>query len=108
MSIDDERKDIWQAYHTTSDRVTRIESICEQHSTQLHDTIRAAVREAMPSALLSDDEHAWVKLAIKRDAQSIAFRQAVIEKSTIGLVWAGLGLAGVMFMEFLRAHGWKS
>jgi hypothetical protein len=46
-------------------------------------------------------------MAIKKEAQSIAFRNAVIEKSIIGLL-AMFG-AGVIyiFVDFLKNHGFK-
>ena len=50
-----------------------------------------ALKEAHPAAsALSDDEQLWVRLAIKKEAQSIALRRAIIEKSLSGLVWAGV------------------
>lgn len=56
---------------------------------------------------LSDDEQRWVRMAIKREAQSIAFRQAVIEKSLAGLVWAGIAFLGYLALEFLKFKGYK-
>lgn len=55
-----------------------------------------------------DIEHHWVRLAIKREAQSIALRQAIIEKSLAGLVWSAIVGFGVILFEYLKAHGWKS
>ena len=57
--------------------------------------------------VLSDDEQRWVQMAIKKEAQSIAFRNAVIEKSIISLL-AMFG-AGVfyVFVDFLKNHGFK-
>lgn len=56
---------------------------------------------------LSQEEHEWVKLAIQRESQSIKLRQAIIEKTLVGLVWMMVVGIGVVFLEFLRAHGWK-
>ena len=69
---------------------------------QLNELMRDA-----PGPHLSDDEQRWVRLAIKKEAQSIAFRQAVIEKSLAGLVWAGLVLLGYLALEFLKFKGYK-
>jgi hypothetical protein len=75
------------------------------------DALVAAVHEAMERGfrgrLLSDKQVAWVELAIEREAQSIAFRRAVIEKTLTGLLWAGIAGGGALVMAYLRAHGWK-
>lgn len=57
--------------------------------------------------VLSDDEQRWVRLAIKKEAQSIAFRTAIIEKSLLGVV-AMFG-AGVIYIiaDFLKNHGFR-
>ena len=56
---------------------------------------------------LTDDEQRWVRMAIQKEAQSIVFRNAVIEKSMLGLI-AMLG-AGIIyiFIDFLKNHGFK-
>jgi hypothetical protein len=57
------------------------------------------------SAHLSDEEQQWVRLAIKKEAQSIKLREAIIEKTLIGLVW--MGILGIVYIlkEFLFNHG---
>jgi len=66
--------------------------------------IAAAIKE---SSKLSDDEVRWVKLAIHKQEQSIKLRQAIIEKTLGGLVWAALaGLAYLLF-DFAKNHGFK-
>ena len=57
--------------------------------------------------VLSDDEQRWVRMAIKKEAQSIAFRNAIIEKSLLGVI-ALIG-AGVVyiFVDFLKNHGFE-
>jgi hypothetical protein len=66
----------------------------------------AAAIKALPAAL-SDEEQRWVRLAIKKEAQAIVFRTAVIEKSLLGVI-AMMG-AGVIYIlaEFFRNHGFK-
>ena len=66
----------------------------------------AAAIKALPAAL-SDDEQRWVRLAIKKEAQAIVFRTAVIEKSLLGVI-AMIG-AGVIYIiaDFLKNHGFK-
>ena len=108
MSPDDEREAFWKAVHTVDDRVTALESAMNTRNELMRDAIHSAVREAMPTALLSDDEHRWVRLAIKREAEAAAFRRAVIEKSFIGLVWAGIVGLGLIIREYAIAHGmWR-
>jgi hypothetical protein len=46
-------------------------------------------------------------MAIKKEAQSIALRQAIIEKSLTGLVWAAIVGVGAMFLQWATAHGYK-
>lgn len=104
----DERAAFWSAVHTIDDRVTDLKARFEERDSMTLEMIQSAVRQAMPSALLSEDEHAWVKLAIRRQAQMISFRQAVIEKTLIGLVWAGILGLGLVLREYAIAHGiWK-
>ena len=57
------------------------------------------------SSHLSEEEQQWVRLAIKKEAQSIKLREAIIEKSLVGLVW--MGILGILYIlkEFLFAHG---
>jgi len=64
-----------------------------------------AIKE-MP-VTLSDDEQRWVRMAIKKEAQSIAFRTAIIEKSFLGVITM-MG-AGVLYVvaDFFKNHGFK-
>ena len=87
--------------------ITGLERRIDETQGQLAGSIAAAVAQAMDGRMLSDDERQWVRLAIQREAQSIKLRQAVIEKTLTGLIWAGLVGAGLIFTEWLRAHGWK-
>ncbi len=74
-----------------SDR--RIDEIIEQ----LPDQIEGAVGRAMAAShQLTAEQHQWVLLAIQREAQSIRLRQAIIEKTLAGLVWAAVVGLGVL------------
>lgn len=84
-----------------------LERRIDETQDQLVSTIARAVTQAMDGRMLSDDERQWVRLAIQREAQSIKLRQAIIEKTLTGLIWAGLVGAGLIFTEWLQAHGWK-
>ena len=67
----------------------------------------AAIINDSNNARLTDDERTWVRLAIKKEAQSIKLREAIIEKTLAGLAWALILGIGVVGMEFLRNHGFK-
>lgn len=69
----------------------------EEKSQFLH-AITEAVKNNVP--VLSDDEIRWVRLAIEKDAQSIKFRQAVIDK-TLGAL-----IKTVVTAAFVGAAGW--
>ena len=56
---------------------------------------------------LTDDEQRWVRMAIEREAQSIALRKAIIEKTLTGLVWLLILGTISVFWEFLKDHGFK-
>jgi hypothetical protein len=66
--------------------------------------ITAAIKA---SSKLSDDEVRWVKLAIHKQEQSIKLRQAIIEKTLGGLVWAALAGLGYLLFDFAKNHGFK-
>lgn len=64
---------------------------------QLPDRIEGAVGRAMAAShQLTAEQHQWVMLAIQREAQSIRLRQAIIEKTLAGLVWAAVVGLGVL------------
>lgn len=60
-----------------------------------------------PPRELSDEEREWVRMAIQREAQSIALRRAIIEKSLSSLIWAAIVGVGYVFLDFLNNHGVK-
>jgi len=72
--------------------------------------IAEAINDTIPSPL-SLEEAQWVRMAIKREAQSIAFRQAVIEKTTGALIIAAMlavgGFVWTVLREYGITHGWK-
>lgn len=108
MNPDDERAAFWSAVHTVDDRVTRLEAKCEERGEMTKDSIMQAVREAMPRAVLTEEQHRWVELAIQAQAERAALRKAIIEKSLLGLVWATIAGLVVMAREYAIAHGmWK-
>ena len=58
-------------------------------------------------ASLSDDEQRWVRMAIQREAQSFKLRQAIIEKTLSGLIWAAFVALGLLLIDFAKNHGFK-
>lgn len=67
-----------------------------------------AVREAAaPAPQLTEEEVQYVKLAIKREAQSIELRQAIIEKSLTALVASAFGGFFYLIVDFAKNHGFK-
>ena len=68
--------------------------------------LKQVVSEAVEAHPLSDEEVQWVRMAIEAEAKRAAFRQAVIDKTFIGLMSsAAIGL--VMYgIEFFKAH-WR-
>ncbi len=76
-----------------------------QDRDELIKAIAAEIRTSAP--VLSDDELVWVRMAIKKEAQSIKLRQAIIEKSLSSLVWSGVVAIGYLFVQWAAAHGYK-
>lgn len=58
-------------------------------------------------AVISDEELQWVRLAIKREAQSIELRKAIIEKTLAGLIWSAIVGFGYLLIDFAKNHGFK-
>lgn len=56
---------------------------------------------------LTDDEQRWVRMAIKKEAQSIAFRTAVIEKTLLGVI--AMLVTGFVYIviDFFKNHGFR-
>jgi hypothetical protein len=79
----------------------------EEERTQLIVDIAAAIRMRSTDKQLTDDESRWVRLAIQKEAQSIVFRKAVIEKTLSALVWSFIVGLGFLLLDGLKAHGWK-
>lgn len=73
---------------------------------QLIADIAAALKQSQQKEL-TDEERQWVRLAIEAEARKIKFRDAVIEKTLSGLVWAAIVGFGYIFVDFLKNHGVK-
>jgi transposase len=67
----------------------------------------AEIAEVMRSASpqLSEDEQQWVRMAIQKEAQTLEFRKAIIEKTLGGLIWSAIVGFGYIMLDFLKNHG---
>ena len=101
INNNEERDRVWRGIEANGVRIDELRDT-------MRETITQAVKDAMPRALLTDDEHRYVQTAIKREAQKVAFRQSVIDKTLTALVISLLGGLGLMVREYLVAHGWKA
>ena len=68
--------------------------------------LKEVIAEAVEQHPLSDDEVKWVRLAIEAEAKRAAFRQAVIDKTFLGLMSSALLGICMYAFDFFRSH-WK-
>ena len=73
---------------------------------ELLSLLKEVISEVVDSHPLSDEEVQWVRLAIQAQAQKKAFRQAVIDKTLLGLISSGILWACYQSIDLVRAH-WK-
>lgn len=81
-------------------------SITQMEKEELVVLLKEIITEAVEKHPLTDEEVQWVRMAIQAEAKRAAFRQAVIDKTFIGLMSSaaiGLLMYGV---EFFKSH-WK-
>lgn len=71
----------------------------------IQDLTKALAEHAQPTTL-TDDEVQALRLLIKRQEQSVALRQSIIDKSLTSLVWAGVVGLGLMFKSWASQHGY--
>jgi hypothetical protein len=67
----------------------------------------SVLRERRAENILSPEELAWVKNAIKAQNDMEKLRKAIIEKTLAGLIWAAILGVAYLFVDFLRNHGLK-
>ena len=68
--------------------------------------LKDALKEAVETHPLSDDEIQWVRMAIEAEAQRAAFRKAVIEKTLVSLVGSMAIGAIYLIWDAFKSH-WK-
>ena len=78
-----------------------------EERTEFATEIAAAIRIRSTDTGLSDEEQRWVRLAIQAEVQRIEFRRTVIEKTLLGLIWAGVVGLGYIFLGWATNHGYK-
>lgn len=69
--------------------------------------IAAAIRPRSHDTQISPEQLHWVNLAIQKEAQSIQLRQAIIEKTMGGLIWAAIVGIGYLIVGWATQHGYK-
>lgn len=84
-----------------------LERRVDEHQRELPALIAAAITASVGQRLPTADEQMWVRMAIQREAQSIALRRAIIEKSLVGLAWFMIGVLGLIIKDYATLHGWK-
>ena len=80
-----------------------MEDINKQELLELLKDVIAEVIEQHP---LTDDEVQWVRSAIQEQARKAAFRQAVIDKTLLGLLSSGILWAMYQIVDVVRNH-WR-
>lgn len=89
--------------------VRMLDARIDEISRTVHGQIKSEVREAMEDHVMTMEERDYLRVMIEKQRQSIAFRRAVIEKTTTALVWSGIvALAvggGTLLKEYAQAHG---
>lgn len=108
----EELEKVWTALHTNSDRITELEAIVNTRNEILRETITSAVQEAMPKALLSDEQHEYVNLAFQRWKDRAALHKKIIESTAIWavpmIILAALVLLGEGIKTYMITHGmWR-
>jgi 20S proteasome alpha/beta subunit len=73
---------------------------------ELLDLVRAAIKEAVESNPLSDEEIKWVRMAIENEAKRAEFHKAIIDKTLGSLAWSALCGIGYFLFDFIQKH-WK-
>jgi hypothetical protein len=73
----------------------------------LVNSIITAIKVQYQPTCLTEQEQQWVRMAIKEQTDRAAMRKAIIEKSLGGLVWSSLVGLGYLFLDYLKAHGFK-
>jgi ABC-type dipeptide/oligopeptide/nickel transport system permease component len=69
--------------------------------------IAAAIRLRLTDKPLTEQESEWVRLAIRKEAQAIEFRKAIIEKSLSALIVTAMLAIAAAAMGWFVTHFYK-
>lgn len=73
---------------------------------ELLELLKEVISEVVEQHPLTDEEVQWVRMAIQEQARKAAFRQAVIDKTFMGLLSAGLMWLCYQVLDLIKAH-WR-
>jgi len=79
-------------------------SLDEETKREIAEVVRLAIAEQLNMPPLSQEEVSWVRLAIRSEVERSEFRKAIIEKTTLALVWAILAGVGTYMWHFIQTH----
>ena len=68
--------------------------------------LKEVITNAVETHPLTDEEVQWVRLAIQDQVKKAAFRQAVIDKTLLGLLSSGILWVCYQTVDIIRTH-WK-
>lgn len=54
------------------------------------------------SAIIHEKHHQYITTLIEKEQQKIAFRQAVIEKTTASLIWSAIVGIGYAILNYIK------
>lgn len=91
--------------------ISHLENRVEALESGLESSMKRVLAELLADKLPTKEERDYLQGATLLAAQRFKFRQSVIEKTTIGLVWGFLAttatVAWTMVTEYAKNHGWK-
>lgn len=95
MSVDADKERFFAALGHMSDEITQLRSEIEQR----------------PKVEFTEEMQDWVRIMMEKQALSVKFRRAMIEKSLSALIFGVIGafvtFLGVLLVEYAKNHGWK-
>jgi len=74
----------------------------EEENTRTQEILKAIAH--LETKSMTSEEKTYITLAMKREARRETFQTAVIQKTTISLIWAMIVGFGYLFWEVLKNH----
>lgn len=100
-----ELEKIWTALGHNADRITELEVVVSTRNEMLRETVKSAVQDAMPKALLNDEQHEYVALAFQQWKDRAAFHKKIIESTAIWAIPMIILLLAAGAWEGIKAYG---